>query len=176
MDAIQEVAEAAAKRKEQIRAWAQEQIKKDDAVTFLDDPRPTSPTPEEVQKVNVQGADETLGGPANEDATEGGEVPVYEDAAQVSEQADQNYPGDEAQPAQKGIEADVAYEDPEGAPTGPEVASEEGSDRDAEDSDAAEAPAQSDKKAEWVAYRVKTHGLTEEEADAKTKDELVNLK
>lgn len=164
MDPIQEVAEAAAKRKEQIRKWQQAQVDADKAVTFLDNPLPKDPSPEEVQKVNMQGADETLGGPANEEASEG-EAPTYEDAGDVAAKAEEAYPADEEQAAQ--ADEQKAY-----AVDAPNVEAEQEEAREEAEDDA---PAQSDKKDEWVAYRVKTHGLTEEEAKAKTKDELIAL-
>lgn len=188
MDPIQEVAEAAAKRREQIRKWQQEQVDSDKAVTFLENPLPKDPSPEEVQKVNMQGADETLGGPANEDATVKGEAPTYEDAADVAAKAEDAYPADKQDTGPDYVEVE---EEPEaggesaseeaaggGAETGEDSSGGEvsdGEDGDSAESEEVEAPAHSAKKAEWVEYRVKTHGLTEEEAEGYTKDELIAL-
>lgn len=174
MDAIKEVAEAAAKRKEQIREWAKARIDEDKAVTPIDDPLPKDPSPEEVQKVNMQGADETLGGPANEEATEKGAAPTYEDADDVTAKAEENYPGDEQGASVEAAKSAALEGEPEGEgdSSGGGVSDEEDGDSAAEE----EAPAKSAKKDEWIAYRVKTHGLTEEEAEAKTKEELIDLK
>lgn len=46
---------------------------------------------------------------------------------------------------------------------------------EAEEDETVEAPKESAKKDEWVAYRVQTHELSEEEAEEKTKQELIDL-
>lgn len=147
MDPIQEVAEAAARRKQKIREWAKARVDEDKAVTPIDDPLPRDPSPEEVQKVNMQGADETLGGPANEEASEG-EAPTYENVDEITEKAEENYPGKEDSEEETAEEAEEKAED---------------------------RPADNANKGEWVSYRMKTHNLSEADANEQTKAQLIAL-
>lgn len=41
--------------------------------------------------------------------------------------------------------------------------------------ESSEAPSPTANKGEWVAYRMETHGLSEDEANAKSKKELIDL-
>lgn len=149
MDAIQEVAEAAAKRKAQIREWAAKQVDPSLVVTETKDPEVIYPQEEQPDP-----------GPADEIA--------------VEDEQNKLVPTDVPDPGP----ADEVVEEDEDAPQEVEGDQEEDSTADAKDDtedDAEEAPAESANKGEWVAYRMKTHNLTEDEANEQTKAQLIAL-
>jgi hypothetical protein len=150
-DAFQEVAEAAAKRKAQIRAWAQKQIDPNVAVTEYIEPVDGYETLEEV--VERQDRETKDPGPAD---------PAYAvDSRKASDKA-----GDEGASEESAIGDTAEADEEDSAPVAADAPVAE---------DEVERPAQSDNKGEWVAYRIKTHGLTEDEANEKTKQELIDL-
>jgi hypothetical protein len=150
-DAFQEVAEAAAARKAQIREWAKKQIDPTLAVTEYVEPVDGYETTEEVvERIDAETSDP---GPADQ--------AYVEDPRKVGNKA-----GDEGASEESAIGDTAEADEEDSAPVAADAPVAE---------DEVERPAQSDNKGEWVAYRIKTHGLTEDQANEKTKQELIDL-
>lgn len=153
-DELREIAEIAAKRKAQVREWAAKQANPDHAVTFL---------PEYDNTVDVAEAQESPEpGPAD---------PVFADKEEARKgvptiienpgPADQAISDEEVKAQEDKAEEKVA--DPGEA----DPVFEEDADNDTDE------PDHNALKGDWVAYRIKTHGLTEDQANEKTKAQLI---
>lgn len=167
VDPYQEVAEAAAKRKAQIREWAAKQVDPTLVVTETPDPEvihpqkevanPSPADPVVVEEEQYKQVDSEVPdpGPADVIATE------EEIHKQVDQDVEDPGPADEVIEGEEDETDDVQEVEP---------------DSEEEEVDEDDAPAKSANKGEWVAYRIKTHNLTEDQANEYTKDELVEGK
>lgn len=148
VDAYAEVAEAAAKRRVQIREWAAKQVDPSLVVTETPDPHVVFPQ----QEVSD---------------------PYPADPIVVAEDQHTQVDPEVADPGPADV---VAVEEEVNAQVDPDVEDPTPADPVTVEEDESEAPSKSANKGEWVAYRIKTNGLTEDQANEYTKDELIALK
>ena len=162
VDPYVEVAEAAAKRKAQIREWAAKQADPSLVVTETPDPKVVFPQKEvaDPKPADPVVVDEDQHKQVDPEVADPGPADVIAEDEEVHTQVDPDV--EDPGPADEAV-----VEEDEDAPQEVEGDSEEGEGE-------VEAPAKSANKGEWVAYRVKTHGLSAEELEEKyTKDELI---
>lgn len=153
-DTIDDVAEANRIRRDQIREWAKQQIDQDAAVTFLDDGA-------YEEQIAVQQPDAQV-----EPAPEADHEPAL--AVPKAER-----PEDTTVSYEDAHREDSSVDEQEGEEEAADQASSEADEPQAEEE--VEEPNKSANKGEWVAYRMATHGLTEDEANEYTKEELIAL-
>lgn len=175
-ETYEDVAAANAIRTKQIREWAAKQVDPTLVLTEIpDEPVLTAPQeePTPAPEADVEPAEAVP--PADRSEIEVPETYEEEVARLTVADEDGTVDGDDEEEKDESEQSVSDESSDEEIDEQPEERDPTDAEEGAADQDGPEAPAHNANKGEWVAYRIETHGFTEDEANEYTKQQLIDL-